>query len=290
MVDGKRSSTWDGAADHAPRIAAVTGASAGIGRVISVALGALGWTVAVGARRVDRLEETAAAVREAGGEAIPHALDVTDAGAVDRFFSAVEQQAGPVEVLVNNAGLGYLGAIAETTPERLEAAVSTNLLGVLFCTRRATAAMLEASVAGDLVFISSDSVQKPYPHMLTYGATKAAVEYLAAGLDVELGGSGIRVSTIRLGPTVSEFNTNWPDEDMIAFMEAYERLGIKEDFNYLPTEHVADAVVAAVTAPKGTKVSLLSVRPEVTLTQSDRERWATAATQGRDAREGVPNG
>ena len=59
-------------------------------------------------------------------------------------------------------------------------AVDTNLLGVLLCTRRASAAMLGAGVDGDLVFITSDSVHKPYPHMLTYGATKAAVEYLAA--------------------------------------------------------------------------------------------------------------
>jgi len=281
MAEGDRPQTWDGAVDPSPRRAAVTGASSGVGKAIAIALGSLGWTVALGARRVDRLEQTAAAVKSAGGKPIVHPLDVTDAEAVEDFFGGVEDRVGPVEVLVNNAGLGFLGAIAETTPERMEAAVSTNLLGVLLCTRRASAAMLGAGIAGDLVFISSDSTQKPYPHMLTYGATKAAVEYLAAGLDVELGGSGIRVSTIRLGPTVSEFNTNWPDEDMIAFMEAYERLGIKEDFNYIPAEHVGNAVVAAVTAPKGSKVSLLSVRPEVTRTQSDRERWSTAATQGR---------
>jgi len=117
--------------------------------------------------------------------------------------------------------------------------------------------------------------------MLTYGATKAALEYVAAGLDVELGGTGIRVSTVRLGPTVSEFNTNWPAEDMIAFMHAWERLGIKEDFNYIPAESVAAAVLTSVTAPRGTKVSLLSVRPETTRNDDERTRWAKAATQGR---------
>jgi NADP-dependent 3-hydroxy acid dehydrogenase YdfG len=273
---------WEDDAAPAPRIVAVTGASAGVGRAIAVALAAHGWTIALGARRQDRLQETAALVEEAGGTAFVHELDVTDHESVDRFFGAVEAACGVADVLVNNAGLGYLGAIAGTTPERMRAAVDTNLLGVLFCTRRATAAMLERGGDGDVVFISSDSIQKPYPHMLVYGATKAAVEYVAAGLDVELGGSGIRVSTIRLGPTVSEFNTSWPDEDMIEFMHAYERLGIKEDFNYLPVEHVARAVVVAVTAPKGTKVSLLSVRPEVTRTQDERTRWSTAATQGRD--------
>lgn len=272
---------WGGESHSAPRIAAVTGASAGVGRAIAIGLGALGWTVAIGARRIDRLEETAAAVVAAGGTPVVERLDVTDPESVEAFFTSVEARAGVADVLINNAGVGYLGAIAETTPERMRAAVDTNLLGVLYCTRRATAAMLERGGDGDVVFISSDSIQKPYPHMLVYGATKAAVEYLAAGLDVELGGTGIRFSTVRLGPTVSEFNTGWPDEDMIAFMEAYERLGIKEDFNYIPAERVADAVIAAVTVPKGTKISLLSVRPEVTREQDDRTRWATAAEQGR---------
>jgi NADP-dependent 3-hydroxy acid dehydrogenase YdfG len=288
---------WGADTDGAHRVAAVTGASAGIGRAIAVGLGSLGWTVAVGARRADRLAETADAITAAGGTPFVHPLDVTDAASVDAFFDALEASAGVADVLVNNAGIGYLGAIAETTTERMRTAVDTNLLGALFCTRRATAAMLERNAKrqaeageangsgrppdGDVVFISADSIQKPYPHMLVYGATKAAIEYVAAGLDVELGGTGIRISTIRLGPTTSEFNTNWPDEDMIAFMHAYERLGIKEDFNYIPAEHVAHAVVTAVTAPRGTKVSVLSVRPEVTRVQDDRSRWATAADQGR---------
>jgi NADP-dependent 3-hydroxy acid dehydrogenase YdfG len=122
--------------------------------------------------------------------------------------------------------------------------------------------------------------------MLTYGATKAAIEYVAQGLDVELGGTGIRVSTVRLGPTVSEFNTNWPDEDLIAFMHAWERLGLKQDFNYIPAEAVAQAVVTAVTAPRGTKVSLLSVRPEVTVSDDAKTRWADAADQGRGRERG----
>jgi len=267
--------------DGTARVAAVTGASAGVGREIAVALGALGWTVAVGARREDRLAETAAAIEAAGGRALAHALDVTDPDSVDRFFDVVEREAGPVEALVNNAGVGYLGAVADVSTERLRAIVETNLLGVLFCTRRATAGMLAAGIGGDVVFISSDSIQKAYPHMLPYGATKAAVEHLAEGLDVELRGTGIRVSTVRLGPTVSEFNTGWTDEDMIAFMEAWQRLGITEDFNYVATEVVAHAVVVALTAPRGSKVSLLSIRPESTVSDDERAKWSKAASQGR---------
>jgi NADP-dependent 3-hydroxy acid dehydrogenase YdfG len=281
MTGQRTAHAWDGDGPVGHRVASVTGASAGIGRAIAVAFAGFGWTVAVGARRADRLAETAAEVEAAGGRAIVVPVDVTDADSVDAFFDAIEEQTGPVEVLVNNAGVGFLGAVAETTPERMKAAVETNLLGPLYCTRRATAAMLRHDVAGDVVFISSDTIQKPYPHLLTYGATKAAVEHLAAGLDAELAGTGIRISTVRPGPTVSEFNTGWPDEDLIAFMHAFERLGLNEDFNYIPAQHVAAAVVTAVTAPRGTKVSLLSVRPEVTRDQSTRDRWASAAGQGR---------
>lgn len=272
---------WGDDTDDAPRTAVVTGASAGIGQAISVELGRLGWRVAVGARRLDRLADTTDAVAEAGGTPFAHALDVTDEVSVEAFFAAVDTDFAPVDVLVNNAGIGYLGAIAETTPERLRSAIDTNLLGALLCTRSATSSMLARGASGDVVFISSDSIEQPYPHMLPYGATKAAVEYVARGLDVELAGSGIRVSTVRLGPTVSEFNTGWPDEDMIGFMNAWERLGLRQDFNYIPAEAAAHAVVTAVTAPRGTKVSELSVRPEVTVSDDAAKRWADAADQGR---------
>jgi NADP-dependent 3-hydroxy acid dehydrogenase YdfG len=272
---------WGTATDEAARVAVVTGASAGIGRTIALALGGLGWTVALGARRQDRLADTAAEVDAAGGTGVAHALDVTDEASVDAFFDAVEADAGPVDVLVNNAGLGYLGAIAEITPERLRAMLDTNVLGSLLCTRRAVSSMLRRQTRGDVVFISSDSIERPYPHMLTYGATKTAIEYVATGLDAELAGSGIRCSTVRLGPTVSEFNTSWPDEDMIGFMKAWERLGLKQDFNYVPAERVADAVVAVVTAPRGTKLPLVCVKPEVTVSDDATKRWADAADQGR---------
>lgn len=265
-----------------PRVAAVTGASAGVGRAIAVALGGLGWTVALGARRVDRLEETAFEVRAAGGTPHVHALDVTDPESVDRFFDAIEEHAGPADVLVNNAGLGLLGAISDVSTERLRTQVDTNLLGALYCTRRMTSALIAHGLPGDVVFISSDSVHQSYPHMLVYGATKAAVEYVARGLDVELGGTGIRVATVRLGPTVSEFNTGWTDDDMVGFMLAWERLGLgKQDFNYIPAEVAAQAVVTAVTAPAGSKVSLLEVRPERTISADEAARWKVAATQGR---------
>ena len=76
------------------RVAVVTGASAGIGRAIAVALGELGWTVALGARRVAQLDETAKLVADAGGTPLVHALDVTDPASIDAFCAFVRAQAG----------------------------------------------------------------------------------------------------------------------------------------------------------------------------------------------------
>src|SRR5829696_683767 len=153
--DGAAGAAW-GEDRGGVRLAVVTGASAGVGRAVAIAFGGLGWQVALGARRVERLEDTAFEVRRAGGEAHVHALDVTDPASVDRFFEFVEGVAGIADVLVNNAGLGLLGAIADVPTERIRAQVDTNLVGALLCTRRATRALLEDGRAGDVVFISSD--------------------------------------------------------------------------------------------------------------------------------------
>src|SRR5688500_5730416 len=89
----------------------VSGASSGIGRATAAALGELGWAVALGARRDDRLEEAAAEVADAGAEPFAHHLDVTDPASVDQFFTASEDELGPVDVLVNNAGMSIPGEL-----------------------------------------------------------------------------------------------------------------------------------------------------------------------------------
>ncbi|MEO6025593.1 MAG: SDR family NAD(P)-dependent oxidoreductase, partial [Candidatus Binatia bacterium] len=125
-----------------PRTAVVTGASAGIGAAIARALGALGWTVALGARRTELLKEVAGGVESAGGRSFVHALDVSDAAAIDAFFTATEAAVGPVDVVVSNAGVGVPGLLHELSAADLERELRTNLLGPMWITRRALPAML----------------------------------------------------------------------------------------------------------------------------------------------------
>src|SRR5207249_27863 len=100
------------------QVALVTGGGRGIGQVVAQALAATGATVAVGARSADQLADTVAAIERRGGRAFAVPFDVTDREAVDRAVSSVEQRVGPVDLLVNNAGVGgTIGRLWEVDPE-----------------------------------------------------------------------------------------------------------------------------------------------------------------------------
>jgi NADP-dependent 3-hydroxy acid dehydrogenase YdfG len=244
-----------------PNVAIVTGASTGIGRAIAVGLGALGWRVALGARRTDKLDETATLVIEAGGEAFPRLLDVTDATSVDTFVTTVEDVLGPVQALVNNAGIAIPGPFWELAPEQIEREVRTNLLGPMLCTRRVLPPMIRRQ-QGDVIFVSSDTARSPRPRMLGYSATKAAIEVAARALAMELEGTGVRATTVRVGPTLTDFASDWTPEQVDALMSYWPQYGFQRHMNTLHPEDVARAVVYAVTSPPGVHIDLLEVQPE----------------------------
>jgi NADP-dependent 3-hydroxy acid dehydrogenase YdfG len=244
-----------------PRVAIVTGASSGIGRAIAVGLGGLGWHIALGARRADKLEETASLVSDVGGKGFARPLDVTDATSVDDFVSTVEDGLGPVEVLVNNAGIAIPGPFWELAPEQLEREVRTNLLGPMLCTRRVLGPMIRAG-RGDVVFVSSDTARSPRPRLLGYSATKAGVEVAARALAMELEGTGVRATTVRVGPTLTDFASDWSSEQITDLMTYWPQYGIQRHLNTLHPDDIARAVVYAVTSPPGVHIDLVEVHPE----------------------------
>jgi NADP-dependent 3-hydroxy acid dehydrogenase YdfG len=244
------------------RTAIVTGASSGIGRAIACAFGGERWKVAVGARRRDRLEETAAEIEAKGGEPFAHLLDVRDARSVDDFFGAAERALGPVDVLVNNAGTSTPGLLHTISDDALRCEVDTNLLGPMLASRRAIGSMLNRGATGDLVFISSDATRHARPRMAAYSATKAGLELLARSLAMELEGTGIRSTVVRVGPTVSEFGFTWPTDQLDELMAYWPRFGLQRHHGTLEAEHVAQAVLTAVTAPAGVHYDTIEVQPE----------------------------
>jgi len=249
-----------GAEPAAARTVVVTGASSGIGAATGRALGALGWRVALGGRRTDRLEETAKAVEAAGGRALARSLDVRDAGSIDAFFDALEDAWGPAEVLVNNAGVGIPQLLREAEAGPLEDELRTNLLGPILAARRVLPAMVERG-AGDVVFVSSLNAVEPRTFQGGYTASKAGLEGAARVLAMELEGTGVRSTIVRPGPTGSEFGSGYGGELARRILTSWQYWGVMRQLHWMPAESVARAVVAVVTAPAGTSFDLLQVTP-----------------------------
>lgn len=243
------------------KTAIVTGATTGIGLAIAEAFGALGWRVAIGARRENRLDGAVAAVARAGGRGFGHVLDVTDAVSVDAFVTAAEKALGPIDVLVNNAASSEPGPLHELSPEQIRATLESGLLGSLLMSRRVLASVLPARRGGDIVFISSRAAVVPWPRQVPYAAAKAGVEAAAAALRVELAGTGIRSLVVRVGDTLAtEFTSSWGPEQF-AHVVHWAKLGLMVG-GLLQPPQVAAAVVASVTAPRGVQLETIVVNPE----------------------------
>jgi NAD(P)-dependent dehydrogenase (short-subunit alcohol dehydrogenase family) len=244
-----------------PRVAAVSGASDGIGRAIAMALGGLGWSVAVGARRTDLIAETARLVRDAGGRAYANALDVCDSESIDAFTGSVAAELGPIDVLVNNAGTAAPGRLDEMDDSDHRRIISTNLLGPILLTKRVVASLRERGAPGDIVFISSDTSQHPRPYLGTYGVSKAGLEAFATVLALECEDFPIRSSIVRVGPTTTGFADGWDVEQFADIIPQWNRFGIQRHFNTMEPDDVARAVVSVVTASPHMWVPVVEVQP-----------------------------
>lgn len=244
------------------RVAFVTGASSGIGAATARALGALGWSIAIGARRAERLDAVATDIEAAGGRAFAHPLDVGETASLEQFFREAEQSLGPVDVLVNNAGVCHPGLLHEVEPADLENELKTNLLGPLLLSRLAIQSLLARGAAGDLVFVSSENAVRPRTFQAGYTATKTGMEALASVLRMELERTGIRATVVRPGPTGTEFGHNWDPGLIARLLESWKYWGLFRHTDWLPAKSVAHAVQTVVTAPAGTHFDCIEVMPQ----------------------------
>lgn len=246
------------------RTALVTGASAGIGAAISRALAERGCRLALGARRLDKLEAFGAELRSSGATVFTHRLDVCDHESVARFFAASEAELGVADVVVNNAGVSRPGLLHELEAEWLATEVATNLLGPMLVSRRALAALRSLDAPGDLVFVGSDAAVNPRPGQAAYSATKAGLENLVRTLALELEGSGVRPTLLRVGPTITEFGSSW-DPTVIADTVAYwQSFGLQRHLDaVLDPGVVARAVVDAVSLPRSAHWPVIEVQPAI---------------------------
>lgn len=233
---------------ESPRTAIVTGASSGIGAATALEMGRLGWRVALGARRADRIEAVAKQVEAEGGRAFAHVLDVTRPDSIDAFLAAAEAALGPVDLLVNNAGQNMSARIDEATDEELRLDVEVNLLGAMYMTRRVVPGMIARRV-GDVIFVGSDAAQRPRTFQGAYNAAKAGLEAFARVLAMETEGTGVRSILVRVGPTWSEFNSQMPHGRLPEILTSWKHWGVLRNLHAMPSESVARAIVRAVAAP-----------------------------------------
>ncbi|MDO9495643.1 MAG: SDR family oxidoreductase [Nocardioides sp.] len=243
------------------RPAVVTGASSGIGAATALALAAAGHPVALGARRTDKCEEVAAQVREAGGEASVHPLDLTDTDSVTDFATAVTADLGDVEVVVSNAGAVAPGTIHEVDSERFARELDLNIVGAHRLVRAFVPGMVERR-RGDLVFVSSDVAVRARPFMSSYAAGKWGLEGMAHAMQMELEGTGVRASIVRPGPTWSEMGTDWEDEEAAFVLNQWVRFGLARHPHFMKPTAIADAITTVVSAPRGVHWNLVEVSPE----------------------------
>ncbi len=239
------------------KIAMVTGASRGMGMAIAQRFAAEGAQVAMLARGAEELARAAATI---GEHAAAFPCDISDPGALRRIFGEVALRYGGLDILINNAALATPNPIAEARDQDVQNEVAVNILGPLYCSREAIP-LMRARGGGDIVNISSESVNHPYPHLGLYAATKAALETLSVVLRQELADEHIRVVTYRSGNVRGTFSRNWSDEARTRARAAARDAGFyAQSGAQIEPEIPAEMILNIVTLPREAQIDLIELR------------------------------
>ncbi|MBT8200980.1 MAG: SDR family oxidoreductase [Acidimicrobiia bacterium] len=224
---------------------AITGASAGIGAATARALADAGANVAMGARRVERLQDLATGM---GDRALVAEMDVRVPEDARNFVEQTVSRFGRLDGIVANAGIGAYGGIMDLTDDQLADMMDTNVAGTVWPIRAAVPRFLEQG-GGDIVIVASVAGLRGAGDEAVYAATKFAQVGLAGGLDRELREKNIRVSTLCPGGTATEFamgSGRTPDMPGLDDM--------------LRPEDVAEAVLTVLRQPLSMRTLVWSMR------------------------------
>ena len=187
------------------KVAVVTGASSGIGEATARELSARGASVVLAARAEEKLGFLAREISAAGGRALVVGTDVSDRDSVKGMVRRAVEELGPVDVLVNNAGLGLSGRVADLRPDDLRYLFDVNVLGPLHCVQEALPHMPQG---GRIINVSSVVGKRAIPKVGGYCSTKFALNALSDSLRVEVADKGITVTSVYPGTTRTSFRDN----------------------------------------------------------------------------------
>lgn len=241
----------------AGRVALVTGASSGIGESVAIALAEAGASVAVAARRVERLAALVTRIETTGVKALALPGDVVDEHVAKGMVAQTVQHFGRLDILVNSAGIIQAGTVENANIEQWRRVIDVNLLGSLY-TCSAAIAPMRAQGGGDIINVSSVAGRRAAAAFGPYSTSKFGLTGMTEGLRQEAGKYGIRVCIVEPGATTTEVADSIADPNFRKAMQAH--VG-KE--GAMKPEDVAAAIVFVVSLPRRANVSELLIRPTI---------------------------
>lgn len=242
------------------KVALVTGASSGIGEGIALALAEAGASVAVSARRADRLETLVAKIEGAGGTALALPGDMVEEAAAKAAVDTTIAHFGQLDILVNSAGIIQAGGIETGDLAEYRRVIDVNLMGTVY-TCNAAIGHMKARGTGDIINITSLAGRKTAPPFNAYTASKHAANAMTDAMRQEVGAAGVRVSILMPGATQSEVGDNVSDPNYRTFMKSH----VSKEGVVMPSD-IGDTVVLMCALPRRAHISEVTVRPTIDAT------------------------
>lgn len=237
------------------KVALVTGASSGIGEGAALCLAEAGATVAMTARRADRLAGLVAKIEAMGGKALAIPGDMTVENEARAAVDETVAKLGRIDILINSAGIMEAGGIENCDTAIYRKVIDINLMGTVYTCAAATPYMV-AQGGGDVITISSLAGRKGGPMTSAYSASKHAVNAMTDAMRQELGNKNIRVTILMPGATETEVGDNITDPNWRKAIQAH----VSKEGAVKPCE-IGDAIVFIVTLPRRVNVSEIAIRP-----------------------------
>ena len=218
------------------KVAVVTGASSGLGERFAELLSGAGASVALAARRTDRLKTLADRITTAGGTAITVKLDVNDYDNIQGAFAEIAGKLGGVDILINNSGVNKQGRIVDVTPDDFDFAMNTNAKGAFFVAQAAARDMIARKAEGRIINIASVAGLKVLSQLSVYCMSKAAVVQMTKAMALEWARYGINTNAICPGYIETEINRDYwgtPGGKKLVEMLPRRRVGEPKDLDGL---------------------------------------------------------
>lgn len=196
----------------------ITGTTSGLGRHFALTLARAGARVAVTGRRVERLQDLCVEIAAMGGQALPLALDVQDVASIKNAVETCENALGPLDILINNAGVNGAGRAIDITPEAYDELFDTNLRGAFFMAAEVAKRMMarhrnDPQTTGRIINIASAAAHVLLPGLSLYNMSKAGMAMMTKALAREWARQGVSVTAINPGYIETELNSEWFNSD-----------------------------------------------------------------------------